>query len=350
MSRNEKNKSTTQMADKKWFIVMLAVIVCFAFSPPQAGADTWLERQKLLASDGTAGILFGRSVSISGNYAIVGASSDDDNGGDSGSAYIFNRDGTNWVQQQKLTASDGAASDQFGYSVSISGDYAIVGAYGDDDKGSASGSAYIFKRDGTSWVQQQKLLASADGATNDYFGRSVSISGDYAIAGAYGDDDKGSCSGSAYIFKRDGTSWSEQAKSNGMAQAGASRQSFSHRMVLPMTALAIQFLSAAIMQSSGRIKMTATRAQLIYSIGMGQFGFSSKSFSPRMAFPVSYLAIQFLSAAIMQSSGRFKMTTTPARLMRSSFARGQTLMMTVRWISLTLQSLPIGGYTEPIKR
>jgi hypothetical protein len=215
MSGNEKNKSTAQMADKNWFIVMAAVIVCFAFSPPKAGADTsWgkpvvvTERQKFLASDGNTDDWFGWSVSISSDYAIVGATQNIYNG--TGSAYIFKWDGTSWVEQQKLLASDGAV-DSFGYSVSISGDYAIVGAYGDDDKGIDSGSVYIFKRDGTSWVEQQKLLAS-DGAANDNFGYSVSISGDYAIVGAIYDDDKGTNSGSAYIFKWDGTSWVEQQK------------------------------------------------------------------------------------------------------------------------------------------
>jgi parallel beta-helix repeat protein len=130
----------------------------------------------------------------------VGADSDDDRGSDSGSAYIFKRDGTSWSQQAKITANDGAADDRFGTSVSISGDYAIVGAYGDDDSGSNSGSAYIFKRDGTSWSEQAKITAS-DGTAEDYFSHSsVSISGDYAIVGAYGDDDGGSNSGSAYVY------------------------------------------------------------------------------------------------------------------------------------------------------
>jgi len=197
------------MADKKWFIVMAAVIVCFAFGPPVAGAGTtWLQRQKLLASDGAAVDFFGCSDSISGDYAIAGADYDDDKGANSGSAYIFRWDGTAWVQQQKLLASDGAAGDCFGGSVSISGDLAIVGAYGDD---SDRGSAYIFKRDGTTWVQQQKLIAS-DGAAKDYFGYPVSISGDYAIVGAFAGDGNVSNSGSAYIFKRNGETWSQQQK------------------------------------------------------------------------------------------------------------------------------------------
>jgi len=237
MSRNAKNKNSSgrssrrrpcrssgSLPEHEWFIVMAAVIVCFAFGPPQAEAgNAWLERQKLLASDGAANNRFGYSVSISGDYAIVGAVYDDDKGSNSGSAYIFKRDGTAWVQQQKLLASDGAASDYFGYSVSISGDLAIVGAFGDDDKGIDSGSAYIFKRDGTGWSQQTKLLAS-DGAANDWFGYSVSISGDLAIVGAHRDDDKENNSGSAYIFKRDGTAWVQQQKLT--ASDGAARDWF----------------------------------------------------------------------------------------------------------------------------
>jgi hypothetical protein len=204
MSRNEKNK--------KWFIVMAIVLVSFAFSPPQAGAGTdWLEKAKLLASDGAAADLFGCSVSISGDYAIVGAYGDDDKGNVSGSAYIFRWDGTSWSQQAKLTASDGDVNDYFGWSVSISGDIAIVGAPEKNDKGTYSGSAYIFKRDGTSWSQQAKLLAS-DGAAYDFFSWSVSISGDYAIVGAYSGDGIVADSGSAYIFKREDANWVQQQK------------------------------------------------------------------------------------------------------------------------------------------
>jgi len=185
----------------------------------------WSQQQKLLASDGAAGDWFGQSVSISDDLAIVGAHGDDDNGDDSGSAYIFKRDGTSWVQQQKLLASDGAADDAFGQFVSISGDFAIVGAPDDDDNGNNFGSAYIFRWDGTSWIQQQKLLAS-DGAAGDFFGVSVSISGDLAIMGAPGDKDKGKWTGSAYIFKRDGTSWVQQQKL--LASDGAAGDFFGH--------------------------------------------------------------------------------------------------------------------------
>ena len=153
-----------------------------------------MERQKLTALDGAEHDYFGNSVSISGDYAVVGASGNDDEGSDSGSAYVFVRNGATWSEQQKLTASDGASYDQFGRSVSISGDTAIVGASGDDNEG----SAYVFVRNETTltWSQQQKLTAS-DGAVGDQFGKSVSISGDTAIIGARGDD---AIRGSAYVF------------------------------------------------------------------------------------------------------------------------------------------------------
>ncbi len=184
---------------------------------------SWAEEAKLTASDAAADDDFGYSVSISGDYAIVGAVSDDDNGDGSGSAYVFKRTDTNWTQEAKLTASDGAEYDMFGYSVSISGDYAIVDAHRDDDNGSNSGSAYVFKRTDTSWAEEVKLTAS-DGAENDYFGHPVSISGDYVIVGAYKDDDNGGSSGSAYVFKRTDTSWTEEAKLT--ANDGASGDNF----------------------------------------------------------------------------------------------------------------------------
>ncbi|MFA5251670.1 MAG: FG-GAP repeat protein [Phycisphaerae bacterium] len=184
-----------------------AIIILLLISASSVQAE-WQEFDKVTAGDGAADDFFGTSVCVSGDYAIVGAYKDDVNGSESGSAYIFKKDGAAWTLQTKITATDGAAGDWFGWSVSISGDYVIVGAYGDDDRGSDSGSAYIFKRNGTAWSQLAKLTAS-DGAAYDLFGYSVSISGDYAIAGAYRDN---SYRGSAYIFKRDGTAWTEQTK------------------------------------------------------------------------------------------------------------------------------------------
>ncbi len=166
-----------------------------------------VEAAKLTASDGAAGDLFGYSVALSGDTALVGSIYDEDNGDNSGSAYIFERNqgGTdNWGQVKKLLPSDGAAWDIFGKSVTLSGDTALVGAQGDSDNGNDSGSAYIFERDqgGTdNWGQVKKLLPS-DGAAFCYFGKSVVISGDTVLVGARGDE-SGQYSGSAYIFERD---------------------------------------------------------------------------------------------------------------------------------------------------
>ena len=168
---------------------------------------TWSEQAKLLASDGYTGDWFGSSVAVDGNTAIVGAPNDDDDGSQSGSAYIFTRSGTTWSEQAKLLASDGAGGDFFGRSVVVDGDTAVIGAQEDGQ----SGSAYVFTRLGGTWSEQAKLLAS-DGDTRDWFGSSVAVDGDTAIVGAHGDDDNGEDSGSAYVFTRSGGTWSEQAK------------------------------------------------------------------------------------------------------------------------------------------
>ena len=184
------------------------------------GAGNWGQSKKLYASDPAANDNFGRSVSISGNTLVVGADGNDDNGSSSGSAYVFERNqggAGNWGQSKKITASDASAEDYFGYSVSISEDTLVVGALGDDGH---AGSAYVFNRSQSVagwpviWGQSKKLTAS-DGAADDYFGRSVSISGNTLVVGAYGNDDNGSSSGSAYVFERNqgGTeNWGERKK------------------------------------------------------------------------------------------------------------------------------------------
>jgi hypothetical protein len=173
--------------------------------------NAWTQQAELHPSDPGPADLFGCSVSISGETALIGAYWDDDNGEDSGSAYVFTRTGTTWTQEQKLLASDGAFGDRFGYAVSLSGDTALIGAYWDNDNGDHSGSAYVFTRTGTTWTQQAKLLAS-DGNITDWFGAAVSIYGDIALIGEPWDDDNDYESGSAYVFTRNGTTWTQQAK------------------------------------------------------------------------------------------------------------------------------------------
>ena len=175
---------------------------------------TWTRQQKIQASDKQAADYFGWSVSISsdGNTAIVGAVDEDPDGvNDAGSAYIFTRSGITWTEQQKIKALDKEASDFFGESVAISGDgnTALVGAIYDGTIGNERvGAAYIFTRSGTTWTEQQKIQAS-DKQAQDNFGYSVSISGDGNTAlvatGGYGIRP-------AYIFTRSGTTWTEQDK------------------------------------------------------------------------------------------------------------------------------------------
>ena len=184
----------------------------YIFEPDSSG--TWTQTQKLLASDKQASDYFGYSVAISGNIAIVGASGEETGGSRAGAAYIFERDSSGtWTQTQKLLASDKETNDKFGCSVAISGDLAIVGAYGEGTGGAHAGAAYIFERDSSgTWTQTQKLLAS-DKQTIDRFGYSVAISGNIAIVGAYRENTGGSDAGAAYIFERDSSgTWTQTQK------------------------------------------------------------------------------------------------------------------------------------------
>lgn len=149
----------------------------------------------LHSNDQAAGDNFGVAVAISGTTAIVGASGDDDNGDRSGSAYLF--DAKTGQQIAKLLPVDGAELDWFGRSVAINGTTAIVGATSDDDNGENSGSAYLF--DTTTGQQVAKLLPD-DGDVDDGFGSAVAISGTIAVVGAYANDDYGDRSGSVYLF------------------------------------------------------------------------------------------------------------------------------------------------------
>ncbi len=171
----------------------------------------WSRTAKLTGSDTAAGDGFGCSVALFGDTLVVGARGDDDGGSSSGSVYVFTRAGTAWTQQAKLVATDGAMNDFFGHWVSISGDTLVVSTQYDDDVGSDSGSAYVFSRSGTTWSQEAKLLAP-DGAPQDYFGGYSSLSGDTLVVGAACDDDNGAQSGSAYVFVRSAGTWAPQAK------------------------------------------------------------------------------------------------------------------------------------------
>ncbi|MFK7905345.1 MAG: hypothetical protein AB8B69_09485, partial [Chitinophagales bacterium] len=174
---------------------------------PNIHAPDFQEIQKILASDKQTDDRFGGSVAISENYAIVGAAGEDTGGFDAGAAYIFEKDpsSNNWVFVKKIQASDKAGPDYFGTSVSISGNHAVIGAFGEDTGGNNAGAAYIFEKDlgGTdNWGEVKKIQAS-DKTTLDQFGISVSISGNHVIVGAHLEDTGGTDAGAAYIFAKD---------------------------------------------------------------------------------------------------------------------------------------------------
>jgi hypothetical protein len=201
-----------------------AVIGAYADDPagtPNAGAayvftrsgTSWSEQAKLIAGDPGYSADFGLSVAVSGDTAVIGTPENNNVGGtNAGAAYVFTRVGTSWSEQAKLLAGDAADDDRFGWSVAVFGDTAVIGARNDDHAGGGdAGSAYVFTRSGTSWSQQAKLTAG-DAAGNDFFGWSVAVDGDIAVIGATGNDAGAPQAGSAYLFRRSGTKWSEQAK------------------------------------------------------------------------------------------------------------------------------------------
>ena len=197
---------------KKIKFVVSAVMLFVSFS---ACAD-FADEIKIVAPDGVAYDHFGGAVSISGDTAVIGAV----NSSAAGAAYIFTRNPATgeWSQLQKLTASDSANGDKFGGGVAIDGDTLIVGAENARNGSPYTGAAYIFVKTGGVWAQQAKLLAS-DGITLDAFGNAVAIDGDTVVIGAVhaqktGDTGITNPPGAAYVFTRNGTVWTEQARLN----------------------------------------------------------------------------------------------------------------------------------------
>lgn len=179
--------------------------------------SSWVEVQKLVATDARAFDSFGSSVSASGATVVVGVPYYNClAGSDCGAAYAYRFNGTSWAFQHKLLASDAAADDHLGRSVSVSGDVVVLGADGvEGESGRDSGSAYVFRFNGSSWDQEQELFAS-DAGLDDFFGNSVFVEGDTAIVGAHRDDcpsgvANSNC-GSAYVFRFNGSTWVEEQK------------------------------------------------------------------------------------------------------------------------------------------
>ena len=174
------------------------------------GAD-WVEAGKLHASDGAAGALFGYSVAINGDTIVVGAPFASGGGAQSGAVYVFTRSGSSWTEQAALIPSSFSAGDRFGFQVSISGDTLIAGSPNLDTAFAEAGAAFVFVRSGSSWSEEAMLTAS-DEAASDFFGTSVSLDQDRALIGSIGADGSAVDTGAAYLFERTGTTWSEDLK------------------------------------------------------------------------------------------------------------------------------------------
>jgi len=173
---------------------------------------SWVHEQKLTASDGSGSDLFGRAIATRGDLVVCGALKDSHSGlSHAGSAYVFRFDGTGWVEEAKLIASDASAGDEFGYAVSMREDRILVGARYADRGAARAGAAYVFRFLGGAWKEEQILTAS-DAASEDLFGAHCALGDDVATVGAWGDDDHGEDSGSAYVFRFDGRNWLEEQK------------------------------------------------------------------------------------------------------------------------------------------
>ncbi|MEE8169313.1 MAG: FG-GAP-like repeat-containing protein, partial [Phycisphaerae bacterium] len=181
---------------------------------------SWQQTQKLLPQNLNLGDNFGTAVDLLGDLAVITARDDDDLGESSGSAYVYRRVAGTWSLEQKLTASDGAAIDKFGRSVALDGDAILVGAWrsGADDRG----AAYVFRWNAASWIEEQKLTPGDAGA-DDRFGAAVAIDGDIALIGAVREDDGAADSGAAYVFRFNGSIWIEEQKLKAPAPVDSDR-------------------------------------------------------------------------------------------------------------------------------
>ncbi|WP_428310802.1 GEVED domain-containing protein [Hydrocarboniphaga sp.] len=201
----------------------------------------WLQQSRLTAADGSAHDAFGTSVALSASTAIVGAVGADIGGDvDQGAAYVFALADGLGEQQAKLTAvANGAAAyDHFGYSVALSGDTLLVGVPNDDiGSNDQQGSAYVFVLDADNWVQQARLEAP-DPSSGDEFGYSVAVSGDTLLVGTPFDDTGSNVNqGSVYVFARTDSGWSQQAKL--VASDGAAYDDFGHSVAIDEDSLLV---------------------------------------------------------------------------------------------------------------
>jgi len=175
----------------------------------ERSGTTWTEKQRFVTPDFAGG--FGNALAIAGDRAIVGAYSDGNQGEEAGAAYVYARINGVWTLEQQLLASDGAPFRNFGRAVALTSDTALVGAMSMADTPQTAGSAYVFVRQGQTWTQQAKLSVD-DVEPSDMFGEHVALSGNTALISAGYDDDDRKDMGAAYVFVRNGEAWTLEQK------------------------------------------------------------------------------------------------------------------------------------------
>ncbi|MDD3688270.1 MAG: hypothetical protein PHE56_16115, partial [Bacteroidales bacterium] len=246
-------------------------------------SGTWSQTQKIVLPDRSETDYFGCSVSIDGDYVIIGAYAEDENELgietilEAGAAYIYKNNLDVWTLEEKICAQDRGTLDFFGYSVSINGNFAIVGAYndGEDEFGSetveGAGSAYIFENNGSNWTQVNKIVSS-DRYINDRFGYSVSISGEYAVVGAVFEDEDVSgeehldFSGSAYVFKNIEGAWQQSRKI--IALDRNEQDNFGFSVAICDTLIITGAIQQAFDSTGGGAELVAAGAAYIYNLAL----------------------------------------------------------------------------------
>ncbi|KPK72508.1 MAG: hypothetical protein AMJ79_15680 [Phycisphaerae bacterium SM23_30] len=204
-------EGNTAMAGAYGVDASTGAVYVFEYLIPQGSAEpNWIQTAKLTASDGNIYDNFGSSIALDGETLIIGSPYDDDHGDSSGSAYIFRYKGNTWTEQAKLTAADAAAEGNFGCSVAIDGNLAVIGATGDDDEGSGAGSAYVFQYQEPNWIQIAKLNPW-EGESVDTFAATVFISDNYVLVSAKNNEDADNPR-SIYVFKYDDGNWIKMTK------------------------------------------------------------------------------------------------------------------------------------------
>ena len=195
-----------------------------------------VETAKLVAADGAANDEFGISVALDGDTAVIGTRKDDDNGNQSGSAYVFTKVSGVWSQKAKLIASDGAANDEFGISVAVDGGTVVVGAHKADyidlnnssNNLADSGAAYVFTEPASGWADmtQKAKLTASDAAANDEFGISVAVDSDTIVVGAHQNDadTNNNDEGAAYLFTEPASGWADMTQKAKLTASDAAAQ------------------------------------------------------------------------------------------------------------------------------